>query len=76
MPSDEPELLDEDQADFLDGIVPLRIISSAILQIKTPYKSIRYMRAFGCNEPRASAIERSIVVLSIYGRAARHAGPE
>jgi hypothetical protein len=38
--------------------------------------SIRYMPVFGCDEPRASAIERLIVVLSIYGRAARYAGPE
>jgi hypothetical protein len=76
VPSDDSAVLDEDQADFLDGIVPLRIISCAIPQTKTSYMSIRYMPVFGCNEPRASAIERLIVVLSIYGRAARYAGPE
>jgi hypothetical protein len=76
VPSDDSAVLDEDQADFLDGIVPLRIISCAIPQTKTSYMSIRYMPVFGCNQPRASAIEHLIVALSIYGRAARHAGPE
>lgn len=76
MPSEDPALLDEDQADFLDGIVPLRIISCEILQLKTSYISRRYMTVFGCSGPWANAIEHLIVVLSIYGRAARYAGPE
>ena len=68
--------LDEVWLDFLDWTVSLRIISLPIPQTKIPYMSIRYVPILGAAGHQQSAIERLIVVLSTYSRAARRAGAE